>query len=85
MPGQAAWTIPVVGKILTRWGQQDAGVEMLITVTVHTGTHTNGQRKDFLALVHLRPWLAQGPAKIPSRGLSAPGKIPATPQTLLNS
>ena len=45
--------ILVVRETLTRWGQQDAEVGMLITVVTHTGTHTNGHRKDFPAELRL--------------------------------
>lgn len=69
--------ILVVRETLIRWGQQHAEAEMLITVVTHTATHTNGPGKDFPALAELRPWLVQGPAKMPSRGPSALGKVPA--------
>lgn len=37
----AAWIIPVIRKIQTRWGQQDLGEEKLITVTIPPGKHTH--------------------------------------------
>lgn len=46
----AAWIIPVIRKIQTRWGQQDLGEEKLITVTTPPGTYTRGHRQEgFLA------------------------------------